>query len=232
MALLFLKTHLKDNLVPVERDRRIEAGLIGDIYDWADLHHLHAIARSPYTSAQIFPGVVGTLCIFEVIDDISDDDFDYVDLSLDQTMAVRIGRIGLIAVFNDSGAAGHAWSHRLSKITGPLNGVQFREVAALLAVANRDLKNRPNYGTLVSKGLDTTMIFCGHVPEPDFAPYDPIAFGHALHFVLGNRVHALEIDGSRDPDYVSEAIRGGRVSFLFDDKDNFRQLADASRQAG
>lgn len=226
LCLLFLKTHLKDNLVPVQRDRRMDEGLIGDLYEWSDLHHLHSVARSPYTGARLSPNVFGSLCIFEVYDEVGADDFDYIDLSFEQTVAVRLGNIGLIAVFNDSGASMQAWSHLLAKITGPLDGFQFREVAAKLAVANRDLNNRPEYGTLFSQDLDQALIFCKTDPEPVWSPYDPVAFGHCLEFALKARMTALQIDGSRDIDFVTETIRSGRVTFLFDEEENFLQIAN------
>ena len=39
LNLLFLKTHLKDRTLLINRDRRAASGVIGDLYDWPELHH-------------------------------------------------------------------------------------------------------------------------------------------------------------------------------------------------
>jgi hypothetical protein len=221
LSLLFLKMHLKDSKVPVHKDRRQGSAVIGDIYDWADLHHIHAIARSPYTRAILEPGVLGSMFLVEVDDPTSADGWDFIDLTFAQTIAVRVGRIGIVAVLNDSGGAASAWSHRLSLITGPVTGSQFRELAAMFAVANDDIQERPEFGTLIIR--EQWAILFARVPTRlEMAEFDSEKFGHTLLFALGNTLPTIEVDGSRDPELVARKIKTGRVRFLWDEEFNFR----------
>lgn len=66
LSLLFLKIHLKDGKVPLHKDRRRGSNVIGDAYEWSVLHHIHAVARSPYTGVHLLPGVVGSVCLYEI----------------------------------------------------------------------------------------------------------------------------------------------------------------------
>jgi len=69
LSLLFLKIHLKDRSVRVHKDLRLGREVIGDLYDWGDMHHLHAVARSPFTKACLLTEAVGSLRVFEVAGD-------------------------------------------------------------------------------------------------------------------------------------------------------------------
>lgn len=229
LALLFLKVHLKDSGVPIHRDRRRGSEVIGDLYDWAELHHLHAIARAPYTGAVLDPMVVGSLFVVEVADETTAEGWDFVDLTFAQTIAVRVGRVGIVAVLNDAGAAESAWSHRLRAIEGPVTGTQFRELAAMFAVANDDILVRPTFGTLIVEGR--WVILFARVPRIlEMAKFEAEKFGHALLFALGNLISTIEVDGSRDPEVVAEKIASGRVRFLTDENFNFRRSTDLMRR--
>lgn len=229
LSLLFLKTHLKDGCIPIHKDRRRGEAKIGDIYDWADLHHIHAVARSPYTNAAIEPGVVGSLFVVEVDDPTSSDEWDFIDLTFAHTIAVRVGRVGLVACLTDAGAAESAWSHRLASISGPVTGSQFRELAAMFAVANDDILVRPTFGTMVVGG-QWTLLFAKIPPRLEMADFSSEKFGHALLFALGNTLPTIEVDGSRDPTVVAEKIKSGRVRFLWDEEFNFRPASELVRR--
>ncbi|WP_395672788.1 hypothetical protein [Phenylobacterium sp.] len=220
LCLLFLKVHLKDAAVPVHKDRRRGTHVIGDLYDWADLHHVHAVARAPYTGATLLPFVVGSIFFVEV-DDRGGDEWDFVDLTFAHTIAVRVGRVGIVAVLNDAGAAESSWSHRLSSIDAPISGAQFRELAAMFAVANDDILERPTYGTLIIQERWVT-IFAKVPAKLRMANFDQKKFGAALEFALGNMIDRIAVDGSRDPNYVRERVASGEVRFLIDEKGRFR----------
>ena len=229
LSLLFLKVHLKDSSVPVHKDRRRGSKLIGDMYDWADLHHIHAVARSPYTKAGLDQQVLGSVFVAEVDDATSADGWDFVDLTFAQTIAVRVGRVGIVAVLNDAGAAEQAWSHRLSGVNGPVSGAQFRELAAMFAVANDDILERPTFGTYIIEGQ--WLLHFARVPsELKMAKFNPKKMGHALLFALGNTLSTIEIDGSRDPKIVARKIKSGRCRFLTDEKGNFRPASEVHKR--
>jgi hypothetical protein len=223
LVLLFLKIHLKDNSVPIHRDHRKGVGVIGDVYDWPDLHHLHAVARSPYTRASLFHSVIGSLQVFEIVDGVVGEDYDYVDFTFSQTIALRLGSIGIVCVLNDSGAAEIAWSGKLSIIDGPISTLQLREIAARFAVANSDLISRPTFGTLVSEGKHS-LIYAQTPAKIELPDFDPKKFGEALAFAVRDRVAAgaIEVDGTRDQKAVHAAICTGRVQFLADEDGKFR----------
>jgi hypothetical protein len=214
LALLFFKIHLKDRSVRLHKDRRIGPEVVGDAYNWGDMHHLHAIARSPYTKATLLPGVIGSLGIYEITGELTHDGWDYLDFSYDQTVVVRVGRVGIVATLNDSTAGESAWSDRLDVIDGPISELQLREIGAMFALANRDLIDRPVFSTIV---YDKTfaMIACQR-PPLRLEDFDPEAFGEVLLFAVRNYVEAraIAVDGSRDPEKVAAAIATGHVRFL------------------
>jgi hypothetical protein len=217
LSLIFLKTHMKDRAVRVHRDPRVGTEKIADGYFWPDLHHLHCVARAPYVEAQIEPAVVGSVRIFKVEDPTSDGGFDYADMTEEQTVVLRLGDFGVAAVLNDSGAAAIAIDHHLAKIDRSITMVQLREVAARLGVANSDLVNRPEFGSLVhTTPPERVRLWARHDPEPVFSPLDPEKLGSALAHILADRMGSFDIEGERDPAKLDAMFRTGRVSFLFD----------------
>jgi hypothetical protein len=214
VSLLFFKVHLKDRSVRLHNDPRLGLEVIGDAYDWGDMHHLHAVARSPYTTASLLPEAMGSLQIYEITGELTKDGWDYLDFTFDQTVIIRVGRIGIVATLNDSTAAESAWGDRLNIIDGPISELQLREIGAMFALANRSLIDRPIFSTLV---YDKTiaMIACQRPPLL-LKDFEPEAFGHALLFAVRNDVDAkaIMVDGTRDPTKVAAAISTGHVRFL------------------
>jgi hypothetical protein len=217
LALLFLKVHLKDRNIPIHKDRRLGTEVIGEAYDWADLHHIHAIARKPYTRANLLPEAIGSMQVFEVDEPLSEDGYDYLDFTFDQTIILRVGRIGIVATLNDATAAESAWSDRLDLIDGPINDLQLREIGAMFALANRNLIHRPAFSTYVVKRK--WAFIAGQRAPLRLKDFEPEAFGHTLLFAVRNYVtaRAIEVDGDRDPQHVSAAIASGSVRFLTKD---------------
>ena len=79
MCLIFFKTHLKDNSLVLDQSSDVKQDMIGSIYDWADFHHIHCMARSLHTQAKIDKEVYGSLIILPSFSLNSNDVFDYVD---------------------------------------------------------------------------------------------------------------------------------------------------------
>lgn len=223
LSLLFLKTHLKDARVPVHKDRRLGHAVIGDQYEWSLLHHIHAVARSPYTGANLMPDVVGSLQVFEIAGSAAEERYDYVGFSNQQTLVVQIGAVGIVAVLTDCEAAQIAWSEKLAVVDRPISNLQLREVGAMLACANANLKVRPEFGTFFAD-RSWLFIFARKPPTFEMEPFDPEEFGHTLLFAVGTYVEsaALEIDGTSDPDLVASKIATGYVRFLTDENGKLR----------
>lgn len=214
MTLLFFKVHIKDRSVRVHKDLRLGSEAIGDFYDWGDMHHLHAIARSPFTKASLMPEVIGSIRVYEIAGQLTNEGYDYLDFTFDQTVIVRLGRIGIVATLNDSTAAESVWSDRLDLIDGPIAELQLREIGAMFAVANRDLIERPVFASLVYDEEFVTIV--GRRPPLRIEEFEPEAFGHALLFAVRDFVEAraIAVDGTRDPEKVATAIATGYVRFL------------------
>ena len=216
LCLIFLKTHLKDRAVRVHRDPRLGRETVGAGYFWPDLHHLHCVSRATYVGADVAPEVMGSLSIFKVEDPTSDGGFDYADMTHEQAVVLRLGDFGVAAVLNDSGAAAIGIRHHLAKIDRAITMVQLREVGVRLGVANSDLLNRPEFGSLVRVAPPERVLLWGrHDAEPVFAPLDPEKLGSALAYILADRMGSFDLDGERDPEKLDALIRTGRVSFLF-----------------
>lgn len=214
LSLLFVKVHLKDRGIRVHKDPRIGSEVIGDLYDWAEMHHAHAVSRTPYTKAILLPGVVGSLRVYEIQGQNSGDAWDYFDFSYDQTVVVRIGNVGIVATLNDSTAGERAWSDRLGLIDGPISKFQLREIGAMLALANRKLIYRPRFRTSVYN--KTRLTIESITPPPWPKEFDPTAFGEVLLFAVSEYVRSslIMVDGSRDQEKVAAAIASGYVRFL------------------
>lgn len=214
LSLLFFKVHLRDRAVRVHKDRRLGPEVIGDLYDWSEMHHLHAVARSPFTRASLMPEAFGSLRIFEIESRLKGKGYDYLDLTFDQTLILRLGPIGIVATLNDSTAAESAWSERLDLIEGPISGLQLREIGAMFAIANRNLIKRPMFMTLVYD--KTTVEIVAARPPLELKPFEPEEFGHALLFAVQDYVaaRAITVNGTRDPKTVVAAIKTGYVRFL------------------
>lgn len=225
LSLLFFKVHLKDRSVRLHKDPRLGREVIGDAYDWSDMHHLHAVARSPYTKATLLPEAIGSLRVYEIVGELTNDGYDYLDFTFDQTVIIRLGRIGIVATLNDSTAAEGAWSDRLGLIDGPLGELQLREIGAMFALANRDLIERPVFSTLVYE--KSFVMIAGQRPPLQLKKFEPEAFGHALLFAVRNFVEAkaISVDGTREPEKVAAAIATGYVRFLTENGIFIRQVA-------
>jgi hypothetical protein len=144
LTLIFLKTHLKDKSLCFYLDPREGGEKISKLYEWETMHHIHCIGRSFYTGAQLDPTVIGSLLIFQAHTGTPFGEFDYRDFYPSRAMLFRLGEVGLVAVLNDSCAAGNLLREPvLRKITGPVSPPQFRELMARMAYANLTLKDRP-----------------------------------------------------------------------------------------
>ena len=72
------------------------------MYNWNHPFHLHCVARCLYNGAAIEKEVFGFLAVIAIKIEKGEDDFDFFDLYFAQTVMIKLGKVGLIAVFNDS----------------------------------------------------------------------------------------------------------------------------------
>lgn len=214
MCLLFVKTHLKDRLVPRHLDQRKGADAVAAGYDWSTLHHAHCVARSFYTGAVCEMGVLGSMFVAQ-IDADGEDQFDYSDQADFGTMLLRIGNLGLIMVMDDSGGINSVVHERtLSRVSGSLTPVQFREVLVDYSHANRHMTSRPTFHSLVRDG--DYAIEVRRPKERTFAEFDHKMYKELVLSLLGDAIRL-----QHNVDELLAAVDRGTFSFLFDNNNEF-----------
>ena len=216
LNLLFLKTHLKDRLLPFHLDNRLSSDKIADHIDWARLHHVHCIARGHFTAAAIDHRTIGSVFVLQAVCKKPLDRFDYGDLVGAQSMMVRINDIALVAVLDDSCACYSAQPQFIKDVKGRLGPLQLREVLGRLAHMNLCLKERPVFHSSIVDGQ-----YCIGVDLPDrveFIEITPAEVGEVMHaacksFIAGYpEKERLELETN---------ILSGKWTFLRDADGNF-----------
>lgn len=233
LCLLFIKTHLKDRELRKHLDRRNGDASISEQYDWELLHHIHCVARLPYVQGEIDPGVIGTLQWFYIEDSMVVDQFDYFDLTSDHTLVLRLGDLGVVAVLTDGRKCSQMLRNVLSEVEGEtLTMVQLRELGARLALANRQLINKPRFYTAVDRRSEPSRVSIGVRPNPglECEALDHDQLGQVMLFALRQFLNNLQIDGVASADKVAEEIGRGRSSFFLDEDLRFmsRSIAKPS----
>jgi hypothetical protein len=220
MALIFLKLHLKDRRLRKYRNLQDSDAPISETYDWSTFHHLHCLARAHYSGAVIGDHVLGSMILMEIEPDPGEEAFDLTSITDTFTLYLRAGDIALYAVFNDGQACVGAIDPVLVRITGMLNRLQARELAAELAAANMHLENRPDYRTLMSDADGADLQIDGEVDPggPRFVDKDYDVVGFYKHFLLQ---HAVRSVVGRTANESAALLRQNRLSFLFDEQGNF-----------
>jgi len=117
MALIYLKLHLKDSRLKMNRDECFPSGTIGELHDWSQLHHVHCLARTPYTNAIIEPGVRGSVILLPAKQDGPPHGFDFRSDSQSRTMALTLGDIYLVACMDDAALTVQARLEQLRRVT-------------------------------------------------------------------------------------------------------------------
>lgn len=220
MAAIFLKTHLKDTTLRQHANFNDGDAKIAKDYDWALFHHLHCLARAVYTNPVIAPQAYGSLAVMPALVG-EGGNFDLVDLSIGQTLMIRMNDVILYAVFNDACAASNGIREWIDLVNGPLNPIQARELAAHFACCNMHLENPPRFQTRVVNGDPPTVFIDGfHDPIPRFAARDKALFGSLLDHVLSGVLLPEQVAG-HTPEEAERLILAGELSFIRGDDGRF-----------
>jgi len=221
MATIFLKIHLKDTTLRQHANFNDGDAKIAEDYDWALFHHLHCLARAVYTNPVIAPQAYGSLMVMPALPGNPGQNFDLVDLSLGQTLMIRMNDFVLYAVFNDACASTHGIRDWIELVRGPLNPVQTRELAAHFACCNMHLENPPCFQTRVVNGTPQKVFIDGfHEPIPKFADRDNALFGLIMERALGDALLRIQVPG-RTPKEVARLMCAGELSFMRGDNGQF-----------
>ncbi|MCR9249803.1 MAG: hypothetical protein NXI20_05240 [bacterium] len=216
MSLIFFKTHLKDNSLLAERDRRLQSGFIGDIYNWQEFHHTHCIIRSHYTKAVIEPDVYGTLLLFPALTIEGRTGFDYFDNHASQSVMLQCGDFYLVTILNDSSMSYEIFKEDLHRINGPITPFQAREILAHLGFINLSLADRPKYISKFSPKNEyritanlPSKITLKAPSESDLTP------GKFLHYSVKNMIDV------ENKDQILQEILEGKRNYLFNEEGKF-----------
>lgn len=217
LSLIFLKIHLKDKEYRFFVDRRHPDYKIAEIYEWEGLHHIHCIARSPYTKCPIDSKVFSTTLILPTKSFGDREQFDYGDIYPGKGILVRFGDFCIISILNDSCASSDIFESELKKINGFLNPLQYREILVRLSYINLNIKNRPKYYTDFNFKKGCKII----AQLPDYFEFEDnklFNYGDFLYSATYDFVKN-SVDSNRDE--ILKNVEKGTWTFLFDENGNF-----------
>jgi hypothetical protein len=216
MALLFIKTHVKDQSLRMQLDRRVKYSSIAEAvgYQWENFHHVYCLSRVPYTQVSLDQYCVGSFFFVPVESIDPEKEFDYMDISYANTVGVIIGGIGIIAVFGDAGAVYNQIEPTvINKLGNSVTSMQFRELVAHFACCSLHIKNSPKHSTLMdTSGAQPPSMICQLLDsKPEFETYNALVFGGLMDMLIGEL-----LDGKVAVLDFREKLKAGQLSLLFD----------------
>lgn len=220
MSLLFLKTHLKDLTLRLDR-AGAASGNIGDEYAWEQLHHVHCIARSILTRAELDSTACGSMFMVPIADEQTSDRFDFVDNHFGQVVALRSDDVGVVAVMNDSFAVASLLHELMATIDEPITPLQFRELYAHAVYTSIWLDPRPQNGSQLDWETGRVVIRAERPSTLSLGPATQEGFAEILEFACRGFIERGVHPEGRTPDEVSALTRAGHYRFLFDAHDRF-----------
>ncbi|MBL8823166.1 MAG: hypothetical protein JNJ77_11305 [Planctomycetia bacterium] len=219
LALIFLKTHLKDSRIPLHRDKRKGSGNISDAYAWNELHHLHCVARMFFTMCDLDPATLGTVYLAPALCDTGIEPFDYADNLEAQTVMIRLDCIALIAVLNDCNATGSILEADLMKLPGPFEPLELRELFVHFTNVNLQIINRPKFMTHADGRLGRLAIRAENIPSD----WETRLFDQTQFATLMNRYCYMtkSVEGQKhDP----ELLKQGKITFLKEPEGGYKYM--------
>lgn len=218
-ALIFFKTHYKDQFLPKNRDLRAGNSVIGDLHNWKNLYQVLSVARIHHTDAKVDSDVYGSIIILPRIVGERESMFDYLDHSLSQTMMIQVGEIVIFAVLNDSKACLSFYRSFLSRIDGSITEVQSRELFARLRYANENLQNRPSFTALVNgKGVFTLQAKRSRLLQLYKDQEEKVSLFSLMRLYVGEIVPDLP-----NREEILTDLENGRVQYILDEYGRFFQ---------
>ncbi len=218
MALIFLKTHLKDAQLRENLDQRAGDETLGkQAYDYEALHHVHCLARSFYTEAIWDNYVNGSLYIGPAKSIDGTESFDFADNFIGKTTLLRMNDICILAVFNDGGAVMQFMTpNYIEKFTNGLTPIQIREFFTRFTHCNLSIKTHPIFQSIID-GENGYKIIANVPSEIQFYEFNHVVFGE----LMWNYCREF-ITASGKPLAETEAeIKRGIFSYILDEKQNF-----------
>ena len=220
LALIFVKTHLKDRILRFYKDQRLGENKISELYEWKNIHHIYSVARAVYSDAIFDNNVQGSILILPAIVSPEEEAFDFSDNYEACSLYIKMDDFAIISVFNDSSACMQFITPILDQIKGPLNTLQLREVFAHMCFINNNLEERPKYCSLHNKETDEYMISC-NLPKnpPRLKKFKKSEWGEYLYDFIPNKDSIKIMNKGKALNL--EDIKNGNLTFLTDEDGNF-----------
>lgn len=219
LSLIFFKTHLKDNALLMNKDKRFNEGKIGDNHYWESMHHIHCVIRSHYTKAKIHPNAMGTAIIFRIHNFNNSELYDYIDTPYGRVIMIQIRDFCMLHVVDDAGASAFIYQNQLKKISGMVNPYQVRELIANLNYINLNLKERPVFKSFIEDKGNGDYIIFSELPKSFEVNVGEGTIGEIsslFHFYMQKLVEESEENNT-----ILNQIKKGEYSFLFNNEDEF-----------
>lgn len=163
--LIYLKMHLKDNELRLERHQNAPDTRIGDLYDWTELHHCHAMLRAARLGFSIdVEKTIGSVFCLRLGEWAIQQPYDYNDHLPTHTVMIRLGEIAFICVLNDSCGTLQGLEPKLENLPPDLSPLQLLEVLSEFQFISAHLKYRPHYKTEIDPSTGEVII-TGQTPK-------------------------------------------------------------------
>ena len=212
--LIYLKIHIKDNQLRLERNRTAPDTRLGDLYDWAELHHCHALLRAVRLGLAIdVETTLGSMFCLHLGEWAREQPYDYNDHLPTHTVMIRLGQIALICALNDSCGVLQGIMPKIEKLPPDLNPVQLLEILTEFQFVNHHLKYRPRYMTKVDPATGEVTI-AGEIPE--LFDLDELDFSIRGELMIRNLYGSFRnfTLGSLTVDETKAKLATGDVTFL------------------
>jgi hypothetical protein len=213
LGLIFFKIHLRDRQLRRHRDQRFGGAMLGDVYDWEYLHHVHCLARAPLTGCSVEPEAIGTFMCVKTLVEPDESGFDYGDIYGPATVFLQSGDVAIVTVLDDACGAWTFFRKTYERLNAPLSSIQVRELAARVAFLNASLKERPTFMTLFPPG---PPMLCARTPQvAETKNLGGRVFGETMYHFCGRIA-----EGKPSWSEIEEPLREGRYSWLLDREGN------------
>ena len=214
LALIFFKVHYRDKSLREFKDLRQPGVKLSDRVNWLDMHHIHCLLRSSYTTPKIEGTVIGSLLVLPALQS------DYCDNFEGKSILLRINDVCFIAILNDSCASLQMYFDELQRISGSLTALQLREIFSRLTHINALLKNRPEYFSSIDQEKNSYCLEAKLPKMIELNNVESVDYGKILDYYCGSIVKKMEV---KDKEKILKEIGEGRRSFLFDENGEFCQ---------
>lgn len=219
LSFLLFKTHLKDTLLRLYKDRRKGEDIIASKYAPEWLHHLHSIIRTLHTNANISPEATGSCIVLKADNGDFEKMFDYRDINGVNTALIRIGDKAFVFAVDDAKMSLPFLKARLNPLSGhALSPIQLREMLAHLTYVKKSFIEPPAFRSEYDLELGISTLKVTLPEKVDLQEYKYEDYGEVLYLCTFDLLDKLGLPSNVD---IHSQVKSGRVGFTVDENYNF-----------